>query len=145
MEICAIVFPIMSLSVLLGSSSSSLASLQVFRLKEFRPLQLDAINAAAQGHDCLLLMPTGEGKSLCFQLPALLEQKVTIVISPLRALIFDQLEKLQGLGVGAACLVKGMSYHEENSIYNQLRSASKPGIKLLYVTPEKVGGWHCVQ
>lgn len=107
----------------------------VYGFDNFRPLQWEIIEAILQKKDVLTLMPTGGGKSLCFQIPALMNEGVTVVVSPLIALMKDQVEGLIGNGISAAYLNSSQSTVEQDDIVQLLRTGS---IKLLYVSPEKL-------
>ena len=106
-----------------------------FGHESFRPGQLAVIEILMAGRSALAVFPTGGGKSLCFQLPALLLDGLTLVISPLIALMKDQVESLQRVEVAAARLDSTLSSEEVAEIYNQLE---KNELKLLYVAPERM-------
>lgn len=106
-----------------------------FGYATFRPGQRGVVEAAMQNRDLLVIMPTGGGKSLCFQLPALLKSGVTIVVSPLIALMQDQVEALQDNGIGATFLNSSLSLSEVRQRQSDLMAGR---IKLLYVAPERL-------
>ena len=86
--------------------------LQYWGFNEFRPKQEDIINSVLEGKDTLALLPTGGGKSICFQVPALSQEGICIVVSPLIALMKDQVLNLKKRGVNAAAIYSGMSRRE---------------------------------
>ncbi|KAB8239807.1 putative RecQ family helicase RecQ [Aspergillus alliaceus] len=108
---------------------------RVFRKKSFRPLQREVIAAAVEGHDIFLQASTSFGKSLCFQLPAVISHGVTVVVCPLLALMTDQVNALQALGVAVATINSTTSLLERREIIQDLLSGH-PRTRLLYVTPE---------
>lgn len=108
---------------------------QVWNYDAFRPVQEDVINNVLQGRDTLVLMPTGGGKSLCFQVPALAMGGVCIVVTPLIALMKDQVEQLRRRGISAVAVYSGMHYREidtalDNCVYGNIR--------FMYVSPERL-------
>lgn len=107
----------------------------VFGYKVFRPGQEKVINLVLQRQNVLAVMPTGAGKSLCYQIPALLNSGVTLVISPLISLMKDQIDSLHQNGIEAAALNSATPQEEVNPI---LRQAYEGKIKLLYMTPERL-------
>ncbi|KAG2445794.1 hypothetical protein HXX76_000398 [Chlamydomonas incerta] len=107
----------------------------VFGLHDYRPLQREVMNASLQGRDVLCLLPSGGGKSLCYQLPALLRPGLTLVVSPLLSLIQDQVLSLRALRIDGACLTSLSSKEDVAEVYGRLERGQ---LKLLYVTPEKV-------
>lgn len=116
--------------------SSALEALQqVFGYDSFRGFQKEVVETVVSGEDALVLMPTGGGKSLCYQIPALLRDGVAIVVSPLIALMHDQVDALEELGVRAAYLNSTLLPEEAVEVRNQVRRGE---IDLLYVSPERL-------
>jgi ATP-dependent DNA helicase RecQ len=106
-----------------------------FGHNDFRPLQEEVVDAILGKQDVLMILPTGGGKSLCYQLPTLLMEGVTVVVSPLLALMHDQVTALRANGISAAMLSSMQDIQESQEIEQQLRSGD---IKLLYVAPERL-------
>jgi len=113
---------------------------KTFGFSAFRPLQREIIEASMGGTDVFALLPTGGGKSLCFQLPALLRSGLTVVVSPLIALMKDQVDQLQASGVAATFLNSTLGAKEARS---RLAGLHQGEYKLLYVSPERImlDGW----
>ena len=107
----------------------------VFGFDSFRPGQEEIVEAVAAGENVLAIMPTGGGKSLCFQLPALMRDGVTVVISPLIALMRDQVRALQEAGVAAGALTSGNTPEETEAVWEALEAGQ---LKLLYMAPERL-------
>lgn len=106
-----------------------------FGYDEFRPLQKEIIEQVLNKEDCLVLMPTGGGKSLCFQLPTLLQEGLTVVISPLISLMKDQVDALTQNGINAAYINSSLERGEIEDIIVKVKNGD---IKLLYIAPERL-------
>ncbi|NVK34331.1 MAG: DNA helicase RecQ [Rhodobacteraceae bacterium] len=123
-------------SLSIHSSATPQEVLQsVFGYPDFRGRQREVIDTLVAGGDAVVLFPTGAGKSLCFQIPALCRAGIGIVISPLIALMKDQVGALEGAGVAAAALNSSLSPEEQDAVRERARSGQ---LKLLYVTPERL-------
>src|SRR5882757_992719 len=108
---------------------------QYWNHDSFRPMQAEIIRSVLLGHDTLALLPTGGGKSVCFQVPALAKEGLCVVISPLIALMKDQVENLKAKGINAVAIVSGMGLREidlalDNCVYGS--------VKFLYLSPERL-------
>jgi ATP-dependent DNA helicase RecQ len=103
--------------------------------ESFRPLQERIVRSLLGGHDVCVVMPTGGGKSLCYQLPAALSEKTAVVISPLIALMQDQVAQLTQMGIAAAVLNSSISAREQSTI---MRNATSGQYRLLYLSPERL-------
>ena len=101
----------------------------------FRPMQERIIQSLMAGHDVAVIMPTGGGKSLCYQLPALAMKKTVVVISPLIALMQDQVAQLADMGIPAALLNSSQSGDEQRTV---MRAAQQGAYRLLYLSPERL-------
>lgn len=107
----------------------------VFGFEKFRPGQEEIVEAVSQGVNTLAIMPTGGGKSLCFQIPALRRDGLTVVISPLIALMRDQVRALKAVGVNAGALTSGNTEEETQAVWGALEAGE---LKLLYIAPERL-------
>ena len=107
----------------------------VFGFDDFRPGQAEIVEAVSAGRNVLAIMPTGGGKSLCFQLPAIAEARLTVVISPLIALMRDQVRALKAAGVEAGALTSGNTDEETEEVFQALEEGR---LRLLYLAPERL-------
>ena len=120
-----------------GSVDAKIARVlaDTFGLDALRPLQREAILAGVEGRDALVVLPTGGGKSLCYQLPPLVTGKLTVVVSPLIALMKDQLDGLRLLGYPAAAAHGNLTPAEKRDLWRELQGDS---LRLLFVAPERL-------
>ena len=106
-----------------------------FGFSQLRDGQKVSIDMVLKGRDCLVLMPTGGGKSICYQLPAVMMEGLTIVVCPLISLMQDQVQQLKAQGIGAEYLNSSLSQEEEQRIYREIGEGN---IKIVYVAPERL-------
>lgn len=108
---------------------------ETFGYQQFRPGQETIIDTVLEGRDCLVVMPTGGGKSLCYQVPALVLEGLTVVVSPLISLMKDQVDQLLANGVAAGCLNSAQSREQQQEVLAGCRSGT---LRLLYIAPERL-------
>ena len=109
----------------------------IFGFDSLRPFQKDVVDSMINRDDILVISPTGSGKSLCFQLPAMINEGMTIVLSPLRSLIYDQVETLKEKGVSCELLNGDLGVRRKTKLFQELKKKI-PNIKMLYTTPESI-------
>ena len=115
---------------------------QHFGFDDFRAGQREVISSILAGHDTVVVMPTGGGKSLCFQLPALMNEGATIVVSPLIALMKDQVDALHARNLPATFINSSIDFEEQKARINGVRRGD---YKLIYVAPERFRSAHFVE
>ena len=121
---------------MISTNELSIVLKQYFGYDTFRPLQEEIIQTVLSGTDTLTIMPTGGGKSICYQLPALILPGITIVISPLIALMKDQVDGLRANGIEAAYLNSSQDYDRQQEVRNAILQSQ---LKLIYIAPESLG------
>src|ERR1051326_5428112 len=113
-----------------------------FHFAAFRRGQLGIIQSVLKKRDAMAVMPTGQGKSLCYQLPAVLNKGITVVVSPLISLMKDQVRSLQELKIEAGCLYSGQSTEEKKQIFVRMNgvvgAGGDKGTFILFISPERV-------
>ncbi|MGH9902518.1 MAG: RecQ family ATP-dependent DNA helicase, partial [Pyrinomonadaceae bacterium] len=121
----------------------ALAALRThFGFDDFREGQREVVAAVLDGHDTVVVMPTGGGKSLCYQLPAMMKEGATLVVSPLIALMKDQVDALHARGLPATFINSSVDFEEQKS---RIRGVRRGEYKLVYVAPERFRSAHFVE
>ncbi|MEQ1693014.1 MAG: RecQ family ATP-dependent DNA helicase, partial [Gemmatimonas sp.] len=119
-----------------GTLDGARATLRArFGYPDFRPPQIRAVQSVLSGRDALIVLPTGGGKSLCYQVPALMRSGLTIVVSPLISLMKDQVDALARRGIAAAFINSTLT---SSDVANRMASARDGALKLLYLAPERM-------